>query len=254
MRVKLISMFLILLWITSGSLFSQDFTTEEEKIFLEESKVIAFAPGLDTLRLQPASMRAGYSPFSIDPTMTIEGIYQLPKPGNSSDEEILTEIYNLLNGVSTLKGIEYYSASREKMRTLFVESHRIENLETREAVTDLVYNQLPPRSSIFVAQEDKTFGKHKSRIDYQYKKPMIQMEIRNQTSMRVAMIPLLRPENFVIRLQILVEDDRVLLYGVMAAETMKLFGLEKSKEDSFYYRLLAITDWFEENYTNKILN
>ncbi|WP_028974016.1 DUF6675 family protein [Spirochaeta cellobiosiphila] len=252
MRITGISI-LISLLITSFNLYGQNLTAEEEETYAKENKVIAFASSLDNLRLQPSSQKAITFPSDFDPSLTIEGLYRLDKPTGLTDKEVLLKIYNVLNKVSTLKGIEYYSASRGHMRTLFVESARIENLNAKETLKDLQFDTLPDHQSLYVAQEDKTFGKHRSQIIYTVENNSIIMEIKNKTPMKVAFITLLKPDNFIIRLQVSVEEDHVLLYGVMSADTVKLFGLAKSKEDSFYYRLIAINDWFEREYMNTIL-
>ena len=69
-------------------------------------------------------------------------------------------IYNILLSMSTMKGTQYYSASRERMRTLFAESYVVDGPNRQNRLPDPVVQEIPPTSKLTVLQEDLTFGEN----------------------------------------------------------------------------------------------
>ena len=163
-----------------------------------------------------------------------------------SDDITLLSIYNTLLSVKTMKGIEYYSQSRKKMRTLFTESHGIVNLDNLKQLDDPVVETIPYVLNRFLLQTDKTFGENLYEATYRSDGNAIWVNMVNKTKMKYKFIPMLKPDKMSVNLLILPVEDGLLFYGVTAAETTSFLGLEKAKKESFYNRIKAMFNWFSD--------
>jgi len=152
---------------------------------------------------------------------------------------------NLLLELSTLEGLEYYSASRERMRTLFVQSYAIDDAEHGNRIPDPAVSSVPARGELFMFQEDMTFGKNRLKVDYAITPSTIHMITENITTFSWGPLPLIKPGN--LRLHALVYKGKgfVLYYGNFGAKALSISVLEKRIYNSFYNRLAALYGWFE---------
>ncbi len=189
----------------------------------------------------------------LDATIGVEAIFLMDMPEKLAampDRDLA--IYNILNRVSTLTGIEYYSASRERMRTLFRHSYRVKNSDEKEALPDITFSEIPAAQDITVFQEDLTFGKNHVSNLYRYEDSRFLLQVNNLTTMWYYILPLVKPGNFRMDLLIIPQGDQLIFYGACSVDSAKLFGIEKSKKDSFYNRIKAMQNWFtaqlEEEY------
>ena len=149
-----------------------------------------------------------------------------------------------------MEGIEYYSASRKRMRTLFAQSYVIDGPEKQERVPDPLVREIPAYSRLYIFQEDLTFGENVYRSEYRYSEQYFFLTNRNTTTMRYFLLPMVRPEQSVTYILLVPAGKELLFYGATGAHTMGFFGLERKKEESFYNRLKAIYGWFTERAEN----
>lgn len=155
-------------------------------------------------------------------------------------------IYNILRSMSTMEGIEYYSASRERMRTLFAESYVVEGPDGEKRLPDPVVREIPAYSKLYVLQEDLTFGENIYATEFRYSGDYFLLDSTNLTTMHYLFFPMVKPENSVTLILLIPAGEEVLFYGAVGAHTMRLLGLARSREDSFYNRLKAIYGWFSQ--------
>jgi hypothetical protein len=155
-------------------------------------------------------------------------------------------IYNILRSVSTMKGIQYYSASRERMRTLFAESYVVDGPEGKKRLPDPVVKDIPAYSKLYALQEDLTFGANIYAMEFRYSVDYFLLDSTNLTTMHYLFLPMVKPENSVTVILLIPAGDQILFYGAVGAHTLNLLGLARSKEDSFYNRLKAIYGWFSK--------
>ncbi|WP_319414928.1 DUF6675 family protein [Marispirochaeta aestuarii] len=184
-----------------------------------------------------------------DSTIGVEALFRMELPpalAEMEKEERDLAIFNILNRVSSLSGIEYYSASRERMRTLFTEVFRVEEEGSKKALPDRQFNSIPELQEDILFQEDLTFGRNYVRNRCLYREGRFLMQIRNLSTMWYFILPLVRPENFRMDLLIIPEEDNLVFYGASSVDSASLFGIEKSKKDSFYNRIKAMQGWFSD--------
>jgi hypothetical protein len=187
-----------------------------------------------------------YSPHPSSPSQTPAQSIQKPF---SPD---LLRISNALRAVSTLKGIEYYSASRQKMRTFFNEAYVIDSPASRNRLSDPQVTVIPAREEIFIFTNDSTLDDNILSVIYTWNNEYMSMFMQNLTTVWALFIPAIQPGGFKTLLIVLPVKEGLLFYGLCCIKTVNLFGLaEKKGEASTYNRLVAFFKWFKTNYEKK---
>ena len=166
--------------------------------------------------------------------------------GNS--EKNMLHIYNILRSISTLSGIEYYSASRQRMRTLFHEAYVVDSPDARNKLPDPVVQSIPSLSSIFVYQNDSSFGENVYRVLYNFKESYFLMEMNNLTQIWWGIIPLIDPQNLKYIILIYPFEDYLVFYSVICVNAFNFLGVADQKSASFYNRVKALYNWFCSQY------
>ncbi len=164
------------------------------------------------------------------------------------ESEYHLRIYNVLRSISTLKGIEYYSASRKRMRTFFYDAYAIESPDNRKKRGDPLVWSIPPNSSIYTYMKDSSLGNYVAEIRYHYHFDYFSMSIRNQTLLSWFIFPLVQPQKLNMFVLIVPRGDQLLFYGLSYVNASNIFGIAESKTASFYNRLIALFNWFSTNY------
>ena len=181
----------------------------------------------------------------MDITVGVEVYFSIPSPpGFTNSESDQVALYNILHNISHLKGTEYYSVRRKRMRIFFKQAYLIDDINSTEPLADPIFAAIPEHDSRTIFQEDSTFGENISEAVYTWKDHVFSMEITNLTPMKY-FIPVVDPGGSVMTLQILPQEDRIIFYGVIGVDTISMFGLEKAKKESFYNRLKAMYSWFQ---------
>lgn len=183
----------------------------------------------------------------LDVTIGVESLYFLKYSDLITKENSsMLSIYNTLLSIKTMKGIEYYSKSRKKMRTLYTESYGIKSLDNTEPLDDPVYTTIPGILTRYLLQTDKTFGENLYKAVYKYDGNTIWINMVNETKMKYSFIPMVGVGKMSVSLLVRAIDDGLLFYGVSTAETSSFLGLAKSKKESFYNRIKAMFTWFSD--------
>ena len=182
------------------------------------------------------------------PRVGIEIAVPIPVDPIVFSEDGILEVYNILRGISTMEGIEYYSASRDEMRIFYQESYAIDGPDDRTLIPDPFVDVIPERSLIFAYQRDGSFGRNVQRLEYTFRDGEILMSIKNVTTMTYRVFPLVAPGN--LRTFLLIQPDReagvLRFYGNLAVRVPALFGMEERSRDSFYNRIVALHAWFTD--------
>ena len=193
---------------------------------------------------------------TIHPTILVESLYFYRKPAEKMGRNWLpaeqVQLFNSIRSISTLSGIEYYSASRKKMRTFYEYSAVIDSPENKKPLSDPIVSLLPTESVLFARQKDLTFGDNLYRYDYITTEDSIVFIQTNLTTLSYGIIPLIQKENLKSLIGILDCDEGLLLYAATFAGTSMIPGVEGKIRDSFVNRTEAVYKWFEQK-ADKIL-
>ncbi len=183
----------------------------------------------------------------LHPTIGAELLILIDTPhADLSSPEGMLLLYNQMRSISGMKGLQYWSASRKRMRTLFAESYAIDSPERRQPLPDPLVRQVPASDRIFIYQKDLSFGENVHRVDYSFGGGSIVMTMRNLQPITYLLVPLVQPLDSLSTLLAIPQGSRVLLYGVSCSRTARLLGLERSKEDSLSNRMQAIAGWYAD--------
>jgi hypothetical protein len=159
-------------------------------------------------------------------------------------EDLLLECYNILSSVSTLKGIEYWSASRKRMRILFEEAWVTDGPKSKKKLPDPLVDEIPATRSLFIHQKDSTFGSAECRMDFRFEDNEISAVIINLTPMYYGIIKAMDPEAMQMHILIVPVEEGILFYGISAGKTLNMKIFEEKAQKSFYNRIRALYGWF----------
>jgi hypothetical protein len=184
---------------------------------------------------------------SLEPGLFVESLYRYEKPagaaGGWTDGE-RTLLYNEALALSSLAGIQYYSASRKKMRTFYEYSRVIDGPDTRAPLPDPVFAAVPRELQIYARQKDLTFGDNIYRYDYAAFGDSFIFIQQNLSVMYAGLIPAVGKNRLRSVVAVIDAGDSLLFYAASMAKTVSLPGLGDRIGNSFTNRAEAILKWF----------
>ena len=186
----------------------------------------------------------------LQPGTMVETLHLYKKPpeaGKSAmniDEEIA--LYNKMTALSTLAGLQYFSASRGVMRTFYESSSVIDNPSAKKPVPDPVFT-LPPRELIIYArQKDLTFGDNIYQYDYISEDGIIVFTQQNLTSLSYGIFTAVGKNKLRSTIAVLDAEEYLLVYAASMAKAASLPGMKERVGNSFANRAEAILEWFSD--------
>ena len=204
---------------------------------------IQYAPAAITEAIKDAQEEGFQS------TVGVEGLFYYPVSDNSqffkgTPSQQYLAIYNILRSISSMKGIEYYSASRQRWRTFYLDSYVIPSADAEQPLPDPLVASIPQESLLYIFQHDSSFGRNRYRAHYRYNDNSFLVSIHNLTTMRYLIFPMVRPSNMRILISILPTEEGLLYYGLCMVDVPNLFGFEERVSNSFSNRVRALYRWF----------
>lgn len=154
----------------------------------------------------------------------------------------------ILCSISKLKGIEYYSHTSKKMKTLYAESYIVEPVETDNGVE---YKKVKDPDTdkinglkILARQQDLTFGDYIYKYEYFQDGNDVGMICTNTETLKYSIFKIISPENLCISLTVKQFDNYLLVYCSIRASFLKLPGIDRKLKNSFLSRADALNNWF----------
>jgi hypothetical protein len=205
-------------------------------------------------RLMPASREIqqfiGTVQTALNPGIMVEALFLYEKPAKYHTSNAFwdinqkTGVFNQITAISTLTGIQYYSASRNTMRTFYETSAVVDGSSGRNPLPDPYFYQLPPAFTLFARQKDLTFGDNVYRYDYTASQDVIYFLQENVTTLTYGIIPAVNRGNLRTVISIFDCGDSLIIYAVSMAKAVSLPGMDNKIGDSFSNRAEAILKWF----------
>jgi hypothetical protein len=185
---------------------------------------------------------------TLEPTLLVESLYRYKKPAGAASggwtEAERTRLYNICLSISSLAGIEYFSASRNRMRVFYETSTVIDSPETKRPRGDPFYAVPPAELSIYVRQKDLTFGDNLYRYDYHAYPESLIFVVENLTSLAVGPIAMVGKNRLRSVVAVLDAGDSILVYMASTTKTVSFPGIADRAGRSFSNRAEAILAWF----------
>ncbi len=172
-------------------------------------------------------------------TVAIEGLFLFPRPAGNAE----LGIYNAVNSIASMEGLEYYSLSKKAYDKLILASYRVQSAEHADKVADPTFTAVPPYQKAVIFQKDNRLGDGLSEVVWKQTPQGLVMTLSNLQPLKYGILPLVDPGNLKMLFVVIVLADKVAVYGVMEAKTASLFGLERSKDENFRNRMRALAGW-----------
>jgi hypothetical protein len=188
----------------------------------------------------------------LESNLNVEVLFTLPRPqdgeGQSVDDDSLKRmVISALSQIQKLQGLEYFSATRGRMRLLFKQAFRVPEVFQEQPLRDPV-NPNPNQPQEFILfQEDLTFGKNYFQVLLLPLEDGYGLFLQNLNTMFYGILPLVDEGNLLMAVRIGIRPEGLTFYGLSAVKTGSFFGIENSRQDSFYNRIKALFSWFNQN-------
>jgi hypothetical protein len=160
------------------------------------------------------------------------------------NEDERRALYNNSIAISSLTGIEYYSASRKQMRIFYEYSRVIDSPESKKVLDDPVFTEPPASLSIYARQKDLSFGDNIYRYDFFTDLDYLIFTQENLTSMKYGIIPALRKGKLRSVVAVIDTGDALLVYAASMADAPSIPGFTERISNSFTNRAAAVLKWF----------
>lgn len=192
-----------------------------------------------------------FADYSENVAFAAEVLYYVEKKElveNSSNQDkakvdtSIKTVSKIMRSISKMKGMKYYSNSRKRWDTLYLESYRIENPESKEPIEDMLEGSAN-NLTLYAFQEEHTFGDGFYQLDYKEDLDEVLMNMKNVSSLSYGFIKAVKPEKCRISVCVKDDGDGYYVYIGMCADTIKLSIIEKKMSKSFQARLDAIFKW-----------
>jgi hypothetical protein len=186
--------------------------------------------------------------LKLGPNILAESLVLYKKAPNARraiwNEDERRALYNNSIAISSLAGIEYYSASRKQMRTFYEYSRVIDSPESQKVLDDPFFDEPPASLCIYARQKDLSFGDNIYRYDFFTDLDYLIFTQENLTSMRYGIIPALGKNKLHSIAAVIDTGDALLLYSASMADAPSIPGFTKRISNSFTNRIAAVLKWF----------
>jgi hypothetical protein len=186
----------------------------------------------------------------LEPTVMVETLHVYEKPSSAeksawnADER--AGLFNSLLALSSLAGLQYFSASRGTMRTFYEASQVIDGPSTKKPLTDPVYPQPPAELTIYARQQDTTFGDNIYQYDF-YSAPEGFVSVQqNLTSLSAGIIPAVGKNKLRSVVAVLDAGNHILVYAASMTKAVSIPGMKERVGNSFANRAEAVFNWFSD--------
>ena len=256
MRIKKVAGFFLFaaLWVFPGYSLSLEALIGPQYINAlhagENPVLVQFSAPRPQLTPQHEALRRHIEAVRQDlgPSVMVEMLYLYRKPPGAAmtawTAEEMARLYNELVALSTLAGIQYFSASRGRMQTLYETSQVIDGPSTRRPIADPVFTRPPAELTVYVRQEDLTFGDNVYQFTFYTAPGALIITQQNLTALTVGFIRAVGRNNLRSTVAILDAGEYILVYAASMARAASVPGMRERIGSSFTTRTEAIIQWF----------
>jgi len=186
---------------------------------------------------------------SMQPNMLVEALYLYRKPAfiealDGWTAEQRTSVFNQIMAVSSMTGLQYYSASRRAMRTFYEYSYLVDGPNSRNRMPDPVFYNVPEALTLYARQKDLTFGDNFYRYDFLTTQSAVYITQENTTALTILLIPVIGRGNLKTVMAVFDCGDSILIYAASIAKAISVSGFGDRISDSFSNRAQAVLNWF----------
>jgi hypothetical protein len=171
-------------------------------------------------------------------------LYRLPAGTTPLASGQRLALFNAVRAISSLAGIEYFSASRNRMRTFYETAFTIDDPASRRRQPDPVAVALPDQARMFAQLTDLTFGENVYEYVFYGRPSGIAFMQTNLSAMNYGIVPILAKKSLNATVLVIEVDEGLLVYSLAAVQAKLLPIISGKVRDSFSNRADAIYRWF----------
>jgi hypothetical protein len=205
---------------------------------------------------EPIRVLFDKSSAGLKPSIVAETLYlrkkRAPYSNDGENTEWLkaqkTAVLNALVSISSLAGIQYYSASRKRMYVFYEESSVIDDPINKVPRADPVFtDEIPANFTIYARQKDLTFGDNVYKYDYTIHNSAIIFTQTNYTKLSYGIIPAAAKGNLCVIAAVIDAGEYFLIYAASLAKVPSFPLFNKKAGTSFASRAEALIKWFTQS-------
>lgn len=193
----------------------------------------------------PQTFAAGWD--KENPLFLIEALYLRKKEVGS--EKNIERISRVVRSISKLEGLQYYSSSRKKMRTLYETSYIIADPQHEDPLPDPLDNPAPD-FSVYVLQKDLTFDKNIYRYRFCTDADSAGFMSTNVNTLKYSLFKAIEPGELQVSVAVTDLGDYLLIHALTRAQFTAPSILRERVQNSFMTRGEAVYNWFVTQYGN----
>lgn len=182
----------------------------------------------------------------LNPSVAVESLYLYKKPSGSAawSEAERNALYNEVLSLSSLKGLQYFSSSRNKMWTFYDTSMVIDGPESKNPLPDPFYSVPLRELTLYARQRDETFGDNIYQYTYHARQDSLVLTQQNLTNMRYKGITLVGKNRLSSLITAIDTESYLVIYAVSMAKIISLPLFNQRIGRAFSTRLEALLTWF----------
>jgi len=178
-------------------------------------------------------------------TLAAEAFFLMDTPAGWTPQNAGAKLFHALTAVSTMKNLQVYSVSLQKMETFIFDAYRVGSLSKQDRLPDPAPTDAKTDFTLFENEEQT--GEGFLRYTFSAEPGWYQVTQTNLTGLNYGIIPLVAPRDLFTAVFVVPGNDHILVYGATGAKTLSLFGLERTRTASLYNRMKALVTWFQNN-------
>ena len=227
---------------------------EELRILQEDGSVYRYGRdrvGLFYTPMVPLAENIVQRFESIDPDVTVEALFIVDYPDDlplSKDRDMV--FYNIVRGVSSISGVQYFSRTKNRHRVLFDDVYAVD--ENKKPIDDPLVFSIPPYDSFAMHMKEANLGRDYYLAEYHYDGRDMSFSLTNTTTMSFIFRVVGKEDMQIDLLLMPMENDQLLIYGYCGVKLANPGFVNRIMDpfSSFFRRLYAMKLWF----TNTLLN
>jgi len=214
----------------------------------EVSNIAASIDQLPLWQRSPLASNVREALKGFDSTVSAEAFFLIARP-SVTPGELNARIFNTFTAFSTLKGIEVFSVSKQRMETFLYDASLVDSADTKKRLPDVAVTSVPSRAEYTVYEKEEQTGDSYARFSFHYEDQSntLEVAVTNLTPMNWLLFRLAEPGSIRTYFYVVPCQDKLILYGITSVKTARLLGLERTKDKSFYNRMRALVTWFANN-------
>ncbi|MDR1786162.1 MAG: hypothetical protein LBR23_06865 [Spirochaetaceae bacterium] len=180
------------------------------------------------------------------PVFIGELLFLFPKKTQSDGMEQAAEV---IQGISTMEGVQYYSNTRRKTETLYTACYMIDNPSSRTRIPDIA--RPVQGQGYYFFQRDNSLGTCVYTISFARTEGELSITYKNVDPIKFTFIPVIKEGDLSTHVVVADVGADFLMYVLVQSLFPSSPLIENTMIKSFVARAEALAGWFNDRYTKR---